>query len=104
MPGADSALRPRVGAFLRASGLQVRIAGEFDDGALLKAFGREGVGVFPAPTVLGREIGRQFEVELLASPDGLVEEFYALSIERRITHPAVAEITAAARTALFKPA
>lgn len=102
MPGRDSGLRPRVEAYLRAAGAAPGIAAEFDDGALLKAFGREGLGVFPAPAVLAREISRQFQVEAIGTPKDLVEEFYAISIERRISHPAVAEITAAARTELFK--
>jgi LysR family transcriptional activator of nhaA len=102
LPGRESGLRPRVEAYLRGAGLAPAVAGEFDDGALLKAFGREGLGVFPAPAVLAREISRQFQVDAIGSPEDLVEEFYAISIERRISHPAVSEITAAARTELFK--
>lgn len=102
LPGQDSGLRPRVDAYLRGAGVAPVVAGEFADGALLKAFGREGLGVFPAPAVLAREISRQFQVEAIGSPRELVEEFYAISIERRISHPAVAEITATARTELFK--
>lgn len=70
----------------------------------MKAFGREGLGVFPAPAVLAKEITRQFEVERLGAPDDLVEEFYAISIERRISHPGVAAITEAARSELFATA
>lgn len=101
MPGPESGLRPRIDAYFRGLGVQPRVAGEFDDGALLKAFGREGLGLFPAPAVLAKEISRQFEVDVMATPPDLGEEFYAISIERRITHPAVAAITAAARTELF---
>jgi LysR family transcriptional activator of nhaA len=101
LPVADSALRPRVDAWLRRHQLAPRVAGEFEDTALMKAFGREGLGVFPAPAVLAKEIARQFEVERLGVPDDLVEEFYAISIERKITHPGVAAITEAARSELF---
>lgn len=101
LPGSDSALRPRVDGWMRRHGLTPQIAAEFDDTALMKAFGREGLGVFPAPAVLAKEISRQFEVERLATPEDLVEEFYAISVERRITHPGVAAITAAARSELF---
>ena len=58
---------------LRQHGIAATIAAEFDDTALMKAFGREGLGVFPAPAVLAREISRQFEVERLGAPDDLVE-------------------------------
>lgn len=101
LPAVDSALRPRVNGWLRQHELAPTIVAEFDDTALLKAFGREGLGVFPAPAVLAKEIGRQFEVERLGVPDDLVEEFYAISIERKITHPGVAAITEAARSELF---
>lgn len=104
LPAVDSALRPRVDGWLRRHGLAPRIAAEFEDTALMKVFGREGLGVFPAPAVLAGEIGRQFEVERLGVPDDLVEEFYAISIERKITHPGVAAITEAARSELFAEA
>ncbi|MDP2034521.1 MAG: LysR family transcriptional regulator [Polaromonas sp.] len=101
LPGTDSALRPRVDGWLRRNNLAPPVAAEFDDSALMKAFGREGLGVFPAPAVLAKEITRQFEVEQIGSPADLVEEFYAISIERKITHPGVVAITEAARRELF---
>lgn len=104
MPAADSALRPRLDAWLRRHAISSPIAGEFDDTALMKAFGREALGVFPAPAVLAEEITRQFEVARLGVPDDLMEEFYAISIERRISHPGVAAITKAARSELFAEA
>lgn len=101
VPGADCALRPRVDGWMRRNDLAPTVAAEFDDSALMKAFGREGLGVFPAPAVLAKEISRQFQVEQIGSPEDLVEEFYAISIERKITHPGVAAITEAARSELF---
>lgn len=102
LPGADSAVRPRLDAWLREHGLVPAVAAEFDDSALAKAFGREGLGVFAAPTVLDAEIGRQYQVALLGSASDLREEFYVLSVERRITHPGVLAITQAARRDLFR--
>jgi LysR family transcriptional activator of nhaA len=86
---------------MRRHDLLPAVAGEFQDTALMKAFGREGLGVFPGPVVLAREISRQFEVKVLGAPSDLAEEFYAISIERRITHPGVAAITQSARGELF---
>lgn len=103
LPTSASALRPRLDAWLRQQALAPTVAAEFDDSALLKAFGREGQGVFAAPTVLAQEIVQQYQVTLLGHPDDLWEEFYAISVERRISHPAVAAITAAARSKLFAP-
>ena len=81
--------------------LHPRVIGEFDDGALMTAFGREGRGVFMAPTVLEAEIVAQFGVEVIGRTEELVEEFFAVSVERRITHPCVVAITDAARGQLF---
>jgi LysR family transcriptional regulator, transcriptional activator of nhaA len=102
-PGAESALRPRLDAWLRRHGITAQPVGEFDDFALMKAFGREGLGAFAAPAVIADEIARQYEVVQLGVAEGLLEEFYGISVERRITHPAVSAITAAARDELFVP-
>lgn len=98
---AASPLRVQFEAWLVRHALHPRIVGEFDDGALLKAFGREGRGVFMSPSVLEEETATQYGVQCIARSDEMVERFYAISAERRITHPAVAAITAAARAALF---
>ena len=103
LPSSQTALRPRLDAWLRQHALAPSVAAEFDDSALLKAFGREGRGVFAAPAVLKEEIVQQYQVDWIGSPEDLVEEFYAISVERRITHPALAAITAAARSKLFAP-
>lgn len=100
--GSASAMRRRLEHWLGAHQLQPRTVGEFDDAALMKAFGREGRGVFMSPTVLDGETCEQYEVKVLGRTDELVEEFYAISVERRITHPCVAAITAAARSRLFE--
>jgi LysR family transcriptional activator of nhaA len=101
MPGAESALRPRLEAWLRRQGLALKVAAEFDDTALMKAFGREGSGVFAAPAVLADEITRQYQVARLGTAEDVAEEFYGISVERRISHPAIAAITASARQELF---
>jgi len=79
-------------------------AGEFEDSALLKTFGQAGVGIFAAPTVTGKDVQRQYRVSLLGRTESVTEHFYAISIERKIKHPAVAAIAAAARDKLFAPA
>lgn len=102
MPSAETALRPRLDGWLQDNGLAPPVAAEFDDNALTKAFGRQGLGLFAGPAVLADEICAQYGVQCLGTAPTLMEEFYAISIERRITHPAVAAITKAARYELFK--
>ena len=99
--GASSAMRQRLELWLTQHRLQPRAVGEFDDAALMKAFGREGRGVFMSPTVLEAETCEQYGVRVLGRSDELVEEFFAISLERRITHPCVVAITRAARGKLL---
>ena len=101
MPNFDSVLRPRLDAWLDDKGVVPSVVAEFDDGALTKAFGRQGFGVFAGPAILAHEIEAQFGVVQLGAAPDLVEEFYAISIERRISNSAVAAITDAARRELF---
>ena len=99
--GASSAIRQRLELWLAKHQLQPRAVGEFDDAALMKAFGREGRGVFMSPTVLEAETCNQYGVRVVGRTDELVEEFFAISVERRITHPCVIAITRAARGKLL---
>lgn len=99
--GSPSAMRQRLELWLSRQQISVEVIGEFDDAALLKAFGREGRGLFMSPTVLEAETCEQYGVQVVGRTEELVEEFFAVSVERRITHPCVAAITAAARGRLF---
>lgn len=99
--GPMSSVRQQLDHWFSKYQLQPRVVGEFDDSALMYAFGREGRGVFSSPTVLDDETTAQLGVEVLGRSSELVEEFFAISVERRITHPCVAAITKAAKADLF---
>ncbi|RQO81026.1 transcriptional activator NhaR [Acidovorax sp. FJL06] len=99
--GPQSSVRQQLDHWFNKHQLQPRLVGEFDDSALMNAFGREGRGVFTSPTVLEEETQAQFGVEVIGRSSELVEEFFAISVERRISHPCVAAITKAARSDLF---
>ena len=98
---ASSSVRKQLDSWFTQHQIHPRIIGEFDDGALMNAFGRKGRGVFMAPSVMEADIVEQFGVEVIGRSDELVEEFFAVSVERRITHPCVVAITTAARDQLF---
>jgi LysR family transcriptional activator of nhaA len=100
--GASSSVRQQLEGWLMRQKIQPRVVGEFDDGALMTAFGREGRGVFMSPGVLEKETVAHYGVEVIGRSDELVEEFFAVSVERRITHPCVAAITHNARGRLFR--
>ena len=99
--GASASVRQQLEGWLTRYQIHPRVIGEFDDGALMTAFGREGRGVFMAPSVLEAETVAQFGVDVIGRTDELVEEFFAVSVERRISHPCVLAITDAARGQLF---
>jgi LysR family transcriptional activator of nhaA len=95
--GAASAMRQRLDHWLAQQNVRPRLIGEFDDAALMKAFGGEGRGIFMSPEVLEAETCAQYGVKVLGRTTELVEEFFAISVERRITHPCVVAISQAAK-------
>lgn len=101
VPGEDSALRSPLLRWLERQDARPRIVGEFDDSALMKAFGKAGAGVFPAPTATHDEVERQYGVIRLGETRDLRERFFAISVERQIRHPAVLAVSEGARGGLF---
>ena len=101
IPGAQASVRQQLEAWFTRHSIAPRIVGEFDDGALMTAFGRQGRGVFMVPGVMETETTAQFGVQCVGRSEELMDEFFAVSVERRITHPCVVAITDAARGQLF---
>jgi LysR family transcriptional activator of nhaA len=101
IPGPNASMRAPFEAWLTRWQLQPRVVAECDDSALMQAFGREGRGVFPTPCVVESETIAQYGVQAIGRSEDLVNDFYAISVERRITHPGVAAITQSARSELF---
>jgi len=81
--------------------LRPQVVAEFEDSALLKVFGGDGLGLFAAPSVVEKEVAAQYGVQLLGRVEEVRERFYAISVERRLRHPAVVAISDAARHELF---
>lgn len=101
LPGAGAAVRGHIDRWLNDRRLTPRLMGEFDDGALMKAFGQAGVGYFPAPAVLADEICARYGVQCVATVDEIRDGFWLITAERRISHPAIVTVVESARTALF---
>ena len=101
LPSQHSALRRRLDDWFETHQLSPRIVGEFDDSALLKAFGEAGAGVFAAPSVIEEEICRMYRMAVVGQTDEIQERFYAISPERRLRHGSVVMITETARAGLF---
>ncbi|HEY3599779.1 MAG TPA: transcriptional activator NhaR [Paraburkholderia sp.] len=102
MPGSSSALRRKLDEWLHATGCSPRVVGEFDDWALMMAFGREGKGVFAAPAMLEMQLLQEHGVRPIGQVTGVFDEFYAISMDRHISHPSVNCIADAARAEQFE--
>lgn len=102
LPTENTALRRALDHFFSAQQIHPRIVGEFEDSALLKVFGQRGMGIFPASDVIAAEVQRQYQVTLVGRLPQVRERFYAVSVERKLKHPAVLAITEAARHQLFR--
>ncbi|MDD5404679.1 MAG: transcriptional activator NhaR [Sulfuricella sp.] len=92
MPGEDASLCRVVTEWLGKHKLRITVAGEFDDAALMAAFGREMVGAFPIPSVLAEEYAAASDFVILGQAEKARIEYFALSVQRRITHPCVLAI------------
>ncbi|MFZ6676059.1 transcriptional activator NhaR [Undibacterium sp. Xuan67W] len=101
LPGEDAALRSKLLHWLDAQQLHPRIAGEFDDSALMSAFGQAGAGFFAAPSAIADMVMRQYDLIQVGQTDDIEEQFYAISVQRKLTHPAVLAISRAAQQDLF---
>jgi len=100
VPTVGKTLRRTLDQFFEQNGLRPRIVAELDDSALLTTFGQAGAGLFVAPTVLEKEVMRQFGVTVVGRLDEVRERYFAISVERRLKHPAVVAISEAANEML----
>lgn len=97
LPTANTMLRRAMDLWFEQHDLRPMIVGEFEDSALLKVFGQSGSGLFPAPEVMAEQIQTNYDVRGVGQLDGVREQFYAVSMERQVKHPAVKAITQGAR-------
>jgi LysR family transcriptional regulator, transcriptional activator of nhaA len=102
MPGSGSALRRKLDDWINKTGIRPHVAGEFDDWALMMAFGREGKGVFAAPAMLETQLLQEHGLRPAGQIVDVFEEFYAISIDKRVGHPSVNRIADAARAEQFE--
>lgn len=100
LPAEGTTLRRTLEQWFAAHDVRPTVVAEFEDNALLKVFGQNGLGLFPGPSALERQICRQYGVVVAGRLEDVRERFYAISVERRLKHPAVLAISEAARTTL----
>lgn len=101
LPGGHASVRGHIDRWLNERRLTPRLMGEFDDGALMKAFGQAGAGFFPGPAVLADEICLRYNVRCIGQVEGVHEAFWLITAERRVIHPAIRTVMDSAKAALF---
>ncbi len=101
LPDHATLLRKNLDQWFEEKKIYPHFIAEFEDSALLKVFAQSGKGIFAAPTAIEKEIQKQYEVVLMGRTTDIVEQFYAISIERRLKHPGVVAICESARRKLF---
>lgn len=94
LPTRTNALRGKIEQWFEGHELRPQVVGEFEDSALMDTFGRQGMGLFPALTMLGPEIAAQLGAQSVGELEGVREQVFAISGERRIRHPCVEAILA----------
>ena len=102
LPTENTTLRRSLDHWFASEGIRPRVVGEFEDSALLKVFGQQGVGIFAIPSIIELEIQRQYGVALLGRVATIRERFYAITLNRKLRHPAIVAMSEAARQALFQ--
>lgn len=101
LPAPNSALRRSLEKWFRERNIAPRIVAEFDDAALVKVAAADGLGFFAVPAVVATEAISRYRFKIVGRAEDCRQQFYAISAERRLTHPAVQAITSQAQKALF---
>jgi LysR family transcriptional activator of nhaA len=100
LPTRNTTSRRSLDLWFDTENIQPKVVAEFEDSALSMVFGQHGLGVFAAPSVIQGEIEKQYEVRAIGQVGRVRERFFAISLDRKLRHPAVVAISEAARARL----
>ncbi|MGB0846416.1 MAG: transcriptional activator NhaR [Thiolinea sp.] len=93
IPSEGATLRNNLMQWFHLHGVHPMIVGEFDDSALMKAFGLAGAGILAFPSALENILKTEGNMEVIGHVPELTEQYFAISVERKITHSAIKAIT-----------
>src|SRR5690606_9786690 len=102
LPTRNHAIRGRLDHWFELHDVRPDVVGEFDDNAMMNTFARHGLGLFPAPLAFREEAKTEFNAVPVGELTGVHEQFYAISNESKITHPAVEAILSASHGDIFR--
>lgn len=101
LPTQNTSLRRELERWFDEKAIHPNVLHEFEDSAVLKVFGQAGEGLFVTPTAIETQVSKQYSVRPVGRIAEVQERFYAISVERRLKHPAVVAISQTARDELF---
>jgi LysR family transcriptional activator of nhaA len=101
LPTDNTSLRRNLNYWFETNGIVPAIVGEFEDYAMIRAFGQQGGGIFPVPSVFEKPLRREDSVRVIGRTEDVRSQFFAISAERKLQHPAVVAICESARKDLF---
>jgi LysR family transcriptional activator of nhaA len=101
LPTENMDIRRSLDQWFETLKIRPDVVGEFEDYALLRAFGQTGAGVFPVPSVFEKQLKQQDALRRIGRTNDVQARFYAISAERKLKHPAVVAICETARRELF---
>jgi LysR family transcriptional activator of nhaA len=102
LPAENTAMRRSLEKWFRDKQIHPRVIAEFEDGALMKVMGAEGKGFIPVPTVVLHEALTRYRFKVIGAAENCRDQFYAITAERRITHPAVVLMTRSSQNLLAR--
>lgn len=102
LPTKQNAIRQLFDKWCHDTSTYPIIRGQYDDSALMKSFGKAGFGVFFMPSIIEQEVEDSFGLTVIGRLSDIKQKFYAISAERKVTHPAVAAVCSTARDIIFK--
>ena len=100
LPTRNTTSRRSLDQWFDHENIRPKIIAEFEDNALLMVFGQHGIGIFVAPSVIKNEVERKYNVKVIGQVGNVRERFFAVSLDRKLRHPAVVAISDAARARL----
>ena len=103
LPLSESPMRRTLSAYFARHGITPRVVAEAEDSALLKAFAADGMGVLFVPTVIADLVAARYDVAVVGELAGVRDRYYAISVDRKLVHPAVVAIRDGAKGELFGP-
>ncbi len=101
LPSENMGMRAALETWFDAQGIRPRVIGEFEDSALMEVCASGGRGFTVVHTVVDRAALKHYGLRVIAKVEECGSDFYAITAERRVKHPAAVAITEHAYSHLF---